>query len=79
MLVSVSSSVQGNLFQGSIKKLKIPYPYETERLSIIEKFKGIYKIIESKQNKIKKLERIKKALMQNLLTGKIRMKMPLKQ
>ena len=74
MLVSVSSSVQGNLFQGAIRKLKVPYPNKKERDCIVENFKKLNKTIESKQVKIKKLERLKKALMQNLLTGKVRLK-----
>lgn len=49
-------------------------PPKTEQILISEKITSIEKIIESKQQKIQKLERLKKALMQNLLTGKVRVK-----
>lgn len=72
--ILVSSSVQGNLFQGSIKKIKIPYPPEDERLMVIDKLSSLSNLVISKELKIQKLERLKKALMQNLLTGKVRVK-----
>lgn len=73
MKVAVASSVQGNIFQGAIKKLKIPYPpLKAERDGIVSKLNGFSEIISSKQAKIKTLERLKKSLMQNLLTGKVR-------
>lgn len=74
MKVSVASSVQGNIFQGAIKKLKMPYPAsQSERIQIAEKIKNFNSISSEKQNKIQMLQRLKKSLMQNLLTGKVRL------
>lgn len=73
MKVSVASSVQGNIFQGAIKKLKVPYPpTKEERTEIVEKIQVFSISMISKQNKIQTLQRLKKSLMQNLLTGKVR-------
>lgn len=41
---------------------------------INDKLDKVNQILQSKKNKIKKLERLKKSLMQNLLTGKVRVK-----
>jgi type I restriction enzyme S subunit len=74
MKVSVASSVQGNIFQGAIKKLKIPYPpSKDERSQISETINRFGVKIENSQSKIKSLQRLKKSLMQNLLTGKVRL------
>lgn len=74
MKVSVASSVQGNIFQGAIKKLKVLHPEsKDERSAIVNKIYNISGIISQKQTKIKTLERLKKSLMQNLLTGKKRL------
>lgn len=75
MKISVASSVQGNIFQGAIKKLRIPFPpSKAERDAITNQIKQISDSIVCKQNKIEKLQRLKKSSMQNLLTGKIRLK-----
>ena len=74
MKTSVASSVQGNIFQGAIKKLRIPYPPTIEERNLItDKINGIAVIIERKQTKIQTLQRLKKSLMQNMLTGKVRL------
>lgn len=73
MKVAVSASVQGNLFQGAIKKLRFIAPAdikEQENISLV--FDSITEIIKTKQNKKNVLLRLKKSLMQNLLTGKKR-------
>ena len=49
-------------------------PPKTEQILISAKITSIAKIIESKKIKIQKLEFLKKSLMQNLLTGKVRVK-----
>ena len=73
MKVSVASSVQGNIFQGAIKKLRIPYPSKSqERMEIANKINGLSANAKTKQTKIQTLQRLKKSLMQNLLTGKVR-------
>lgn len=53
----------------------IPSDKEEQRI-IAEKIGSVDNHFLSKQTKIKKLERLKKALMQNLLTGKVRVKVP---
>jgi type I restriction enzyme S subunit len=74
MKVAVASSVQGNIFQGAIKKLRMFYPHDKqERLAITERLYLFNKEIASMQDKIIVLERLKKSLMQNLLTGKTKM------
>ncbi len=74
MKVSVASSVQGNIFQGAIKKLRIPYPpTKDERDAISEKIMVFSKSIKEKETKILTLQRLKKSLMQHLLTGKVRL------
>lgn len=71
MKVAVASSVQGNIFQGAIKKLRMIYPHDKqERLAITECLYQFKRDIASMQDKIIVLERLKKSLMQNLLTGK---------
>ena len=73
--VAVSSSVQGNIFQGAIKKLRMFYPQnKQERLEILNKINQFNRIITDNVNKIAVLERLKKSLMQNLLTGRVRVK-----
>jgi type I restriction enzyme, S subunit len=73
MKISVASSVQGNIFQGAIKKLKIPYPpSKEERDAITNHINEISKTAIKRYNKIEVLQCLKKSLMQNLLTGKIR-------
>lgn len=73
MKVAVSASVQGNLFQGAIKKLRFIVPENiTEQEKIASILNSVTEKIKSEQNKIIILQRLKKSLMQNLLTGKIR-------
>ncbi|MBQ8968279.1 MAG: restriction endonuclease subunit S [Bacteroidaceae bacterium] len=73
MKVAVASSVQGNIFQGAIRKLRLYYPKnKNERNAISECLCQFNTIISSKQQQIAVLEHLKKSLMQNLLTGKIR-------
>lgn len=63
---------QANINAGNVKKLIVPIPPKDEQFQISNKIESIVNILISKQVKIKKLERLKKALMQNLLTGKVR-------
>ena len=53
----------------NIKLLNPPYEIQVE---IAEKFLSLSTIIKAKQTKIETLKKLKKSLMQNLLTGKIR-------
>lgn len=69
------SSAQQAIYLAHLKKMRIMYPINvTEQSNITKSFEGVYKTILQKEEKLKKLERLKKALMQNLLTGKVRVK-----
>lgn len=63
-----------NVNRGELLKKKIIYPKADEQFEIAKKIKSIENVIIQKETKIQKLERLKKALMQNLLTGKVRVK-----
>ena len=52
-----------------LKLLEAPYP---EQIEISKKLTHISQSISMKKNKIKILQTLRKSLMQNLLTGKIR-------
>lgn len=70
-----TESAQKNVNYGNLRPLPIFFPVDkTEQIKIAKKIKAVFDVIEQKQTKIKKLERLKKALMQNLLTGKVRVK-----
>lgn len=62
-----------NVNRGELQKKWILIPKD-EQSEISKKIKAVDAILKSKQAKIKKLERLKKTLMQNLLTGKLRVK-----
>lgn len=70
---------QANINAGNVKKLIVPIPPKDEQFLISSKIEAIENILTSKQTKIKKLERLKKALMQNLFSGKVRVKVPKEQ
>ncbi len=70
-----TESAQKNINYSNLKPLLIAYPTDKkEQQIIINKIKNIFQEIENKQNQIITLERLKKTLMQNLLTGKVRVK-----
>ena len=63
--------IPANIFR---KRIFISLPEDIdEQKKISEKIKTVEKIITTKQDKITRLQILKKSLMQNLLTGKIRM------
>jgi type I restriction enzyme S subunit len=63
------------LNRNDIHKIKVAIPKSIdEQIEIVKKIDSADQIIETKEQKIQKLERLKKALMQNLLTGKVRVK-----
>lgn len=69
-----TESAQKNINYSNLKPLLIAYPTDKkEQQIIINKIKNIFQEIENKQNQIITLERLKKSLMQNLLTGKVRL------
>ena len=54
------------------KKLRLAIPEVDEQKKIIDLLTGVDNLLKGKREKISKLISLKKALMQNLLTGKIR-------
>jgi len=71
------SSAQQAIYLAHLKKMRILFPEDLiEQQRIINTFEGVDKSIFQKQDKLRKLERLKKALMQNLLRGRVRVKVP---
>jgi len=65
---------QANINASNLKSILIPVPNEKpEQDKVVQLIKKTENQIDIKNAKIQKLERLKKALMQNLLTGKIRL------
>jgi type I restriction enzyme S subunit len=68
-----TESAQKNINYGNLRPLPIYFPkkpIEQEKITTV--IKNIFETIEEKQTKIINLQRLKKSLMQNLLTGKVR-------
>jgi type I restriction enzyme, S subunit len=63
---------QANINAGNVRKLIIPIPPKEEQEEIALKIASVDNLLGSRQNKVNKLVRLKTALMQNLLTGKVR-------
>lgn len=61
-----------SISKNSLSKVLLPIPSLVEQEQIKEKLDAVNNEIFGSKNRIKKLERLKKSLMQNLLTGKIR-------
>lgn len=67
-------TARANLSLGDFRKFKFIIPKsKDEQILIAEKLNEVVSTIQSKQDKIKKLQRLKKSLMQKLLTGKVRL------
>lgn len=68
-----TESAQKNINYSNLRSLPILFPTNIEeQLQIAERIIKSFKVIEDKKSKIDILERLKKSLMQNLLTGKVR-------
>jgi type I restriction enzyme S subunit len=68
-----TESAQKNINYSNLRSLPILFPANIEeQIQITERITKIFNEIESKKSRIIVLERIKKSLMQNLLTGKVR-------
>lgn len=66
-------TARANLSLGDFRKFKFIIPEDkNEQISIATKIKEIDAVYISKHQKIKSLQRLKKSLMQNLLTGKVK-------
>ena len=68
-----NSTAQAGLYLGELGKIKIILPSLDEQEQIAEILSSIESQIEEYENKKQKLEEVKKGLMQQLLTGKIRL------
>jgi type I restriction enzyme S subunit len=67
-------TARANLSLGDFRKFKFVIPEgKEEQILIAEKLNEVSNTVLSKQAKIVKLQRLKKSLMQNLLTGKVRL------
>lgn len=67
-------TARANLSLGDFRKFKFIIPEDpNEQKQIAAKLNEVNSTIEDKQSKIKSLQRLKKSLMQNLLTGKVRL------
>lgn len=66
-------TARANLSLGDFRKFKFVIPEQKdEQVRISNKINESVSFLETKQTKIKTLQRLKKSLMQNLLTGKVR-------
>lgn len=67
-------TARANLSLGDFRKFKFVIPQKEEQIEIAKKIKQYNDIVINNVNKIATLERLKKSLMQNLLTGRVRVK-----
>jgi len=58
-----------NIFRN---RIFVPIPSKDEQIAIAQKINNVDLVIQQKHSKISTLERLKKSLMQNLLTGKVK-------
>ena len=69
----VYGSAQPKINKSDLNKIKLFIPKDIkEQINISEKLINTDNLLQQKQTKIQTLQRLKKSLMQNLLTGKIR-------
>ncbi len=68
-------STQKNINLGILEAFKLPLPSLPEQQKIAEILSTVDKGLDSLRNRKEKLERIKKGLMNDLLTGKVRVKL----
>jgi len=73
LLSSQVETARANLSLGDVRRLKFMLPQdEGEQKEIAGQLDEAWSLIEAKKVKVSALERLKKSLMQNLLTGRIR-------
>ena len=65
---------RGGLTKGLLENLMVPIPFKKEQEKIANALTRIDNLIEDYEKLIKKKEKIKQGLMQNLITGKVRLK-----
>ena len=74
VLRNIGQSAQGNLSPNQVKKSKIPLPPLPEQRKIAEILSGVDELLETLRSRKEELQRLKKGLMEDLLTGKRRVK-----
>ena len=73
--LAVNASAQGGVYLGSLNKINVLIPEDvTIQIQIAENLKAIDKKIIVEKKYLNKLQKIKTGLMQDLLTGKVRVK-----
>jgi len=70
-----SGGVQKNLSGTSLKTLKIPKPSIQEQIKIVKAIESINNSLANSNKKLSLNKKLKKALMQDLLTGNVRVKL----
>lgn len=73
-LQSTGSTVAG-IKQSTFRKILIAVPSKTEQINLVEPLNGLNHRIDSSLLKLSQMLELKKALMQDLLTGKVRVKL----
>jgi type I restriction enzyme S subunit len=74
LLSTQVETARANLSLGDFRKFKFVIPEsKDEQILIADKLNEVNFNVQSKQTKIQTLQRLKKSLMQNLLTGKLRL------
>jgi type I restriction enzyme S subunit len=68
-----TSGSMKNISKGSLLSVAIPYPLETEQKAIAETLRDIDAEIVGLEGKLAKARRVKEGMMQDLLTGKVRL------
>lgn len=74
IVFETTSTTQASLNMGNIRKIRIPKPKINEQKEIIKTIEQQDKLIEYEQTNLTKLQKQKQGLMQDLLTGKVRVK-----
>lgn len=67
-----AGGVQDNFNIGVMRKLPVPYPPEDEQEKIVESVEAVQEKIQNHKEEKEQLQRLKKGLMQDLLTGSVR-------
>jgi len=70
----ITTTAQPAVSMSSLKIMKIKYPEPEEQIEIAKRINRIKKIIESEQNYLHKMQKLKAGLMGDLLTGNKRVK-----
>lgn len=68
----VTGMDQVKLNQTNLNRIKVPKPSLEEQERIAEVLRSVTKKIEEEKSRLEQLEQLKRALMQDLLTGKVR-------